>query len=370
MTEPGWDERVRTGEVWEQFCDSLKRAGQQVMRPETPDDAFNRAEGFRYLTRLLRTALEGHLEFADRDFPVFFYPSHETVKIGADNPDNRYLRAELNGRHSYRIRGRRGTVHYLSFGTQSGGYDANGKLEPTGFLDAADMDVASDGTFEIIASSQPRERNWLPMTEDTRVLLVRQTFRDRAREVPAEMTVERLDRGARPEPLDARRLCEGLAQATRFVEGTARLFADWAASYATHVNQLPPADQALCQSVGGDPNIFYYHSQWRLLPDEALVIDVRRIPECETWNLQVNNYWMESLDYRYHRICVNKHNARYNPDGSVTLVLAHRDPGHPNWLETAGHELGTMCFRWVRAREHVDPTTRVVKLEAWKRERP
>lgn len=368
MSEADWDARVRSGEVWEQFCDSLKRAGQQILRPEAPDDAFDRAEGFRYLTRLLRTALEAHVEFADRDFPVFFVPSHETVKIGADNPDNRYARAELSGRHTYRIRGKRGTVHYLSFGTQSGGYDANGKLEPTGFLDAADMDIAPDGSFEILVSRERQPGNWLPMTEDTRVVIVRQTFHDRSREVPAELSIERLDRAARPTPFSATKLGEGLACTTRFVEGTARLFADWAASYAGHVNQLPPADQALCQSVGGDANIFYYHSQWRLEPDEALIIDVARIPECDTWNVQIDNYWMESLDYRYHRICINEHGARRNPDGSVTLVLAHRDPGHPNWLETASHRLGTMCFRWVRAKEHVHPTTRVVELAQWKRE--
>jgi hypothetical protein len=42
-------------------------------------------------------------------------------------------------------------------------------------------------------------------------------------------------------------------------------------------------------------------------------------------------------------------------------VLAHRDPGHPNWLETAGHDNGTLCLRWVGAKEHVDPQTEVVR---------
>ena len=71
---------------------------------------------------------------------------------------------------------------------------------------------------------------------------------------------------------------------------------------------------------------------------------------------------MESLDYRYHTIHTNKHLAEYEPDGSVRLIVAHEDPGLPNWLDTAGHTSGTMSFRWIRAEEHPEPATRVVKL--------
>ena len=71
---------------------------------------------------------------------------------------------------------------------------------------------------------------------------------------------------------------------------------------------------------------------------------------------------MESLDYRYHTIHTNKHLAHYEDDSSVRLVVAHENPGHPNWLETAGHSSGTMCFRWVRAKEHPQPQTRLIKL--------
>ncbi len=42
------------------------------------------------------------------------------------------------------------------------------------------------------------------------------------------------------------------------------------------------------------------------------------------------------------------------------LVVARRDPGMPNWLETAGHTSGTMCFRWIKAKDHPQPQTRVV----------
>jgi hypothetical protein len=349
------------GRAWEEFCEALKRAGAQVLRPEAPAGELDRAEGWRYLTRLLRIGLEMHLEFADPDFPGFFAPSHETGKIGADNPDNLYLMARLRGTNEYRIRGTRGTVPYLSFGTQKGGYETDGRMEQTGFLDGAALQVDRDGRFEVVLSGEKRPGNWLKMEPGTNAVIVRQTFLDRRREQPAQLAIERIGSAERPAPLTAQRLQQGLSRSAAFVEGTARLFADWAAGYQRHSNALPPADQAVCQRVGGDPNIFYYHSHWRLAPDQALVIRLPRIPECRFWNLQVNNYWMESLDYRFHRIHLNQHTARRAADGSVTIVLAHRDPGHPNWLETAGHDNGTLCLRWVGAKEHVDPQTEVVR---------
>lgn len=354
---------VISGQSWDAFCDALKRAGQQILRPEAPATELDRAEGYRYLTRLLRIGLEMHLEFADADFPGFLAPSHETGKIGADNPDNLYLMARISGRNRYRISGDRGSVPYLSFGSQKGGYETNGRMEQTGFLDSAQLKLDAQGRFEIIVSAEPQDGDWLKTDADSNAIIVRQTFKDRKTERPAQMKIERLGSDSTPVPLSADRLQQGLFRATSFVEGTATLFANWAQSYLAHVNQLPPADQALCQRVGGDPNIFYYHSAWALKEDEALVFHVARIPDCRFWNLQINNWWMESLDYRHHSIHLNLHSARRDADGGVTMVLSHRNPGHANWLDTAGHTRGTMCFRWVGAKEQVHPTTRVIKLK-------
>jgi hypothetical protein len=71
---------------------------------------------------------------------------------------------------------------------------------------------------------------------------------------------------------------------------------------------------------------------------------------------------MESLDYRYHRIALNHSQVTKRPDGSVRLVVAHADPGVPNWIETAGHRRGSMCLRWVGAASHPEPSTRVIDL--------
>lgn len=367
--EPGTDaEAVADGRVWEEFCEQLKKAGQQILRDEAPSDPFNRAEGWRYLTRLTRIALDMFVECSDRDFPSFYMPSHETAKIGADNPDNVYMRAEINGKHDYLITGTRGSVDFLLVSAIAGGYeDSEAKMLPTGSIDSnSGLDAAADGTLEIHVSTTPKPGVWLQITEDTCAILVRQTFLDRNTEEPARLQIARAEAGdARPAPLSAEKLAAGLRGTTAFVENTARLFADWAQGFARVPNTLPPADQAFCQKIGGDAKIFYYHGYYELAEDEVLLVELERLPDCAAWNIQLNNYWMESLDYRYHRIHLNKHSVQVEQDGSVRVAigaLRNNDSGQvPNWLETAGHAQGTMCMRVTEGREQVHPTTHVVK---------
>ncbi len=353
-------ERVMSGKTWEEFCDTLKAAGNVILAEGSPTDPLDRSEGFRYLSRLTRASLEQFIEHADPKAPVLHRPVHETAKIGADNPDNYYQSAAISGRYDYRIRGQRGTIHYLDFGTQSDGVAGSGESTQAGHLDAADIEMDADGNFEILLSCDEKPGNWLPMQPDTTMLIVRQTFLDRDVEVPAKLVIERIGGDGKPTPLTPEALDGGLKQASGLVLACSSLFSNWAQGFrANHNNQLPKFDDSVSMGAGGDPNICYYHSYWELAPDEALVIEAP-IPECESWNFQLDNHWMESLDYRYFKIHVNKHTAKYEDDGSVRIVVAHEDPGVPNWINTVGHARGTMCFRWIRAKEHPQPQTRVV----------
>jgi len=356
--------RIVNGTCWADFCDALKRAGDVILRDGSPQDPFDRAEGFRYLSRLTRVALESYIEFADPLAPVLRRPAHETVKIGADNPDNYYQSAAISGQHEYRIWGTRGTVHYLGFGTYAGSYGSSARSGQTGYLEGRDLSIEPDGSFEIVVSCHQQAGNWLRMEPDTSSLIVRQTFQDRKTEGIADLHIERIGAAGPPNPVTPELIDRGLAAASAYVAGTAALFADWAEGFAKRgVNQLHRLDATVAGAAHGDPNICYFHGYWELRPDEALIIETTP-PKCEYWNFQLNNHWMESLDYRYHRIAVNHHGAAYRPDGSVRIVVAHADPGVDNWLETAGHRRGTMCWRWIRADAHPQPATRVVKLSA------
>jgi hypothetical protein len=356
------NERLVSGKAWEEFCDTLKASGAAMVHKGAPQDAFNQAEGYRYLTRLTRAALENFVEFSDPGFPVLNRMVHETVKIGADNPDNYYMNAKISGDYEYRIKGNKGTVHYLSFGTQRGDYGKSGGMEPSGLIDATEMTFEDNGDFEIYLSKEQKGKNWLRMTDDTSLVMVRQTFLDKEKETPAAVKIEALGDDIRPRPITPELVDNGLTAAGGFVAGAGLFFANWSQGFQKHTNELPLFDEKKSTAAGGDPNIDYYHSYWKLADDEALLIEVTP-PACEFWNFQLNNHWMESLDYRYFNIHINNHTAKYESDGSVRIIIAHDDPNFGNWINTVGHNEGTMLLRWVRAKTKPQPKTTVVKWE-------
>ena len=80
--------RVVSGAAWNEFCDTLKAAGAALHFPGAPQDPFNQAEGYRYLSRIARAGLMAFVEHADAKAPVLHRVVNEVTKLGADNPDN------------------------------------------------------------------------------------------------------------------------------------------------------------------------------------------------------------------------------------------------------------------------------------------
>jgi hypothetical protein len=362
--KPDLDERVLSGQAWDDFCDALKDAKRFILRPEAPGGELDRAEGFRHLTRLVRISLEQMLEGSDPQFPLLFRSITPTQKYGGDSPDNVYHNATIRGDLEYRITGRIGNAIYFSMGTKANRYFTDGTMASTGELDCRNLILNADGGFEISLSRRPQAGNWLPMQPDTSMLVVRQMLADWRNDVPATLTMECLNRPEKLEPLSAARLSGGLAAAAAYVSGCARTFTDFSETLKKSVplNTLDGSLQEFFMRAGGDPNIFYLQGYWRLAADEALVIE-SEVPECLFWNFQLDNYWMESMDYRYLQVALNKFSARYEADGRMKLIIADRDPGIANFIDTAGHVEGGMILRWVHARTHPIPQCRVVKLD-------
>ncbi|MBU6393024.1 MAG: DUF1214 domain-containing protein [Sphingomonadales bacterium] len=356
------DDTGHLDHVWRKFCAALAECGDVLARPAAPTNGLDQAEGLRYLSRLTRTALNMLVDSADPDFPRLFLLTDDKIKIGADNPDNLYQQCVVSPSREYRITGKRNTVPYFSIGSKANRYAIDGTMASTGELEFADMTFGPDGSFEIIVSRDPKPGNWLPMADDTSLLIVRQTFDDKKTQVPAEVKIERIGAGpSAPALLTPEVIERQLLGAVQWVRGTAGTFANWSEWFKATPNRIYEADQTIWYRAGGDPNIWYGHLYFDLQPGEALVIE-SPVPECRMWNFQIDNWWMESLDHVHQKVWVNNSQAKLEPDGSVVVVCADADPGFGNWIDLAGHRSGTGLWRWIGAQDTPMPQCRVIKL--------
>ena len=362
MEEARYAEMLRTGKAWEDYCDALKSAGKIVLE-RSPDSDLDRAEGFRYLSRLSRMGLKFCLEHGDPAAPRLIQYMDATQKFGVDNPDQLYLWARISGRYEYRLAGTRGSVEYLGIGVYAGSA-ARGGRRTVAHVEASELSVDPHGRLEVVLSAREHEGNWIQLTPDSTTLIVRQTMNDPEREIPGDLEIDRIDATGPPPPLRASRVAKGLSRAAMQVIGSAKMFADLSDEWAKHPNVLHPSDAEMAEESFGDPDLYYVGGYWRLAADEALEIEFTP-PECHYWGFLLCNYWTESLEYRYRPVSTNKHCAVYRPDGSVRIVVAHRDPGLPdvNWIDTEGHREGTMTLRWLLAKETPVPTPRVIRFD-------
>ena len=174
---------------WDEFCNTLQQTGQQILA-NSPDNGLDQTEGFRYLARLTQAGLARFIERSDPLKPVFNYNS---PRIGGDNPDFLYGSATISGQYDYRIRGKRQQAFNVGIGSYHGGLGAGKGLQCSGYIFLNDLEVDADGNFEIIASQQEHQGNWLPLVAECNAILLRQTVLRRGRDIPADFSIELLE---------------------------------------------------------------------------------------------------------------------------------------------------------------------------------
>lgn len=356
-------EQTTEGRAWAAFCDTLLENGRYVLSRPLAQSSLDRAEGLRHVTRVARLALEQFVENYDPLHPWLWRGCRENIKLGADNPDTIAYLAPLDARYDYCLRGKRNSVRYLSIGTYYGkDYGKTGRAGCGGSIEGDELILDDGGRFEIIISATEKPGQWLRMDPDTYQLIIRQTFLDRETEKLAHLEISRVTPVEDGSGLDLPTFTANLEGASKYLTGSVSVFNRWAEAFSEDPNKLAELPSHLRSAGQTDPTLVYYMGYWRVAQDEALVITVMP-PECEYWSMQINNIWMESLDFRTHRIGINKHGAAYEPDGSIRIIVSHRDPGHPNWLQLAAHLQGTMTFRWIKASRHPVPNTALMPFD-------
>jgi hypothetical protein len=305
-----------------------------------------------------RSALELILEHGDPEFPRFVQSLSETIKY-ADNPDNLHLNARIRGDLDYRIRGSRGTVGYVAIGCYAGSF---GGGRTVAYHELDEFEIEPNGHFELALSEREHSGNWIPIDRETNAVLIRQTFLDRSSEVPATFEIQRSDAPGPPPPLDPAYIVRALRSAARNVSNVTSMLAEMSDEWQTRPNHFWATDAKRTNTTQGIPGMYYSGGYWKLLPDEAIVIDFDP-PRCRFWNLVLANYWQESLDFRYRPIHYNKQTALYRADGSVRFVIADRNPGLSacNWLDPEGHREGVWTLRCLLGDAPPAPRVRVVR---------
>jgi hypothetical protein len=70
---------------------------------------------------------------------------------------------------------------------------------------------------------------------------------------------------------------------------------------------------------------------------------------------------LQTYDYAHRRVSLNRAQTTVDDDGSFTMVIAHEDPGLPNWLDTEGRPFGMVFWRYFLPEGDIDtPQAKIV----------
>jgi hypothetical protein len=82
-------------------------------------------------------------------------------------------------------------------------------------------------------------------------------------------------------------------------------------------------------------------------------------------NVAIWNHQMQTPPYLGRRVSLNRRQVTCEKDGSFVIVLAHKDPGMPNWIDTAGLATGMIFWRFLLPEEEVPYiATEVVNVDS------
>ena len=401
---PSADAVSKSQSAWHDFTRALDRIGEKITGPTGARNGRERAEGYRYLIRLLSAAHQLEME-ADRRHPTLARMMTPIRKFKGDGTDTLYHEAKLDEQLSYRFEVTRGDELFFSATVYA--YDARDTYYIVDtLLDEKIVWKERDGRpFAVIhlsAERPPGVDNWIALKGARPILFTRQYFAefvhatDEGRYRPALLNIRCLDEDAPPPHYDEDQLAAGLRRIVDFVEDATdvsiglSIFAglnliayDKTKSGqqvdVTHITDghmvlddprhdaytpqelARMIDPKLISNNLPGPGIQYLGAWFRLADDEAIRIEGHDVP-CRYWSCQILTRYLESGDYRYHRVGLNDRQVKLRDDGSFVIYASHENPGVPNWVCTQGYENAHILIRTLFADPPMQAKFSVVKL--------
>lgn len=323
-----------------------------------PTQDVSKLEGYRWIFSVVQVALECYV-WGDEARPRFVDIVGPYKKWGGDSADAYYQFAPLDPRRTYRVHLDAGGAAYLSLSV----YDGPNTGEPAegiaGCLHRGQMEANADGSYDIVLSADEHEGNWIKLTPESNAAITRDYLGDPVNDKRAVWSIEAVDPPATVRLEDAE-LARRFRSALNWIKAQSDITP--VAPMGDPNEMMEPFPMGAITYGWGASDASYGIGNYALEDDEALIIEGRS-PECPFWNLCIWNEFLHTYNYDYDRVSINGHQVEYNADGSWTIVIAARDPGHPNWVRTQGHNAGILWARWFLPVETPEtPTTRVVKV--------
>jgi hypothetical protein len=157
-------------------------------------------------------------------------------------------------------------------------------------------------------------------------------------------------------PLEAASLAAGLDRAARWVEASLAYWNRYTGQ--GFARSTPNVATAPRSAPGGADNILYGSCFWQLEPGEVLLLESAR-PDADYWSFVSHTMpWLESGEFDRRQTSLNDAQTHVDADGMIRVVVAHEDPGAPNWIDSEGRRIGMLVYRWVWARDNPCPTAR------------
>ncbi|MBS1240027.1 MAG: hypothetical protein H6R45_733 [Proteobacteria bacterium] len=356
---------------WDALVDGLRDLPTRMLA-RLPEPMRNDPQIQQEVGRLALQALASSAIYAigsDGDNPVFLPQIGQVLNVGQPNADTSYRTARITPGGTYRIRGQRGSLRMVNVGQLGPGPGEQGAGAahpgPTRvYHDINALHVDDQGRFDVILSPQRPAGytgDWWELQPTTAKLLLRMVSSAWDKEEDPAISIERLDRPvgrSRTPAAELERRLRTLPVATAFM---ATMFVDHVEQLRRegYVNRLKMFDVS---QIGGLAGQFYYEGAYDLADDEALIIEARVPGRCVYRSMILTNELYETTDWTNNQSSLNDAQARPDGDGILRVVVSARDPGVPNWLDTAGYARGAVQGRWTHCDAQPIPSVRKLAL--------
>ena len=401
MSEPTFksDAAIALRESFDTMISQLQAARDVIDTPElypVPEDDRNLAEGYRYLLGFVLGGIERALE--DPMYPRFKRSIQPMNRSTIDNADAVYLVTQIDGEHSYWLRGKAGdsrhwrgeqaagdrrAPQYVIFELCSGYSGDSGSLKEmrrgerinTSTLDSHAIKVESDGSFEIlIAPEKPDDYNGNFMLSKReshgreyvgRFLNCREIFHDWEKEDLLDLEILRIGCEKTPQPtLDPTGAMEIMNKVGDFTNNHMRFWNAFnAVTLETYgkvpggvdtgsdkpfmpTNDMNQPNALGIATGGGQSTNVYAGGVFKLDGDEALIIESVVPVKPSFLGFHLSNLWGESLDFESYQSSLNTTQMSIGEDGIYRWIVCRRDPGFANWLDTTGLAHGYLTVRY------------------------